>query len=188
MYSQTSDAEAAAGTNYPVPYAGFMEVLNAGGSLIKQKYTANRNADQAGVPSIWERINISAVWSAWVPIFDDSGYNTTISSIVTAATGWTVASAIARRINKQAFLRITFTRTGAAIAVADSASSTPNTDCGTVLAAWRPSGQTQVLVQGSDRLAAFTLNTSGVINLFANAPSFNIATNDQVNAAGVYFL
>jgi hypothetical protein len=189
-YVQSSDAEAAAGTNYPplAPYAGTLEVSGLFGGVKMQRYSAYRNSDVTPSPNIWERVFDGSTWGAWVPIHYDTGWITTISSVVVAATGWTVASAAARQLNLMAYVKCVFTRTGAAIPVADSASSTGNTDCGTLVARWRLTGQTQALFQGSDRLAAFTVNSSGLINLFANAPSFNIAVGDQVSAFGSYFI
>lgn len=63
-YSQTANAEAATGTNYPVPSAGFLEVAtDPTGGMVWQRYTVYRGTNFAG--EIFTRNFYSATWSAW---------------------------------------------------------------------------------------------------------------------------
>ncbi|MFL9836942.1 pyocin knob domain-containing protein [Flavobacterium sp. ST-75] len=74
-YSQTLNAQAATGSNYPVPYAGMLEVFSnnitsGGGIKVYQKYHSYNN-------ELYIRGNSAGVWSFWSKITkssDLSGY------------------------------------------------------------------------------------------------------------------
>jgi len=62
IYYQGSNAYAAAGSNYPEPYAGLLEVFNAGaGGFIYQRYTVYREFNNR----TWTRTYYNSAWSAW---------------------------------------------------------------------------------------------------------------------------
>jgi hypothetical protein len=65
LYYQTSDAEAAAGTNYPTPSAGVLEVLKGSNAMIWQRYTVYKNGGVAE-NDVYLRSYYTSTWSAWV--------------------------------------------------------------------------------------------------------------------------
>lgn len=62
FWAETSDVNAAAGTNYPEPYAGLLEVYNNGVTHIYQRYTIYATQGSR----VWIRGYAGGVWSAWV--------------------------------------------------------------------------------------------------------------------------
>lgn len=63
-YTQTLNAEAATGTNYPVPFAGYLEVAaDPTGDMVWQRYTIYRGTSFA--VETFGRARYSSVWSAW---------------------------------------------------------------------------------------------------------------------------
>lgn len=61
LWTQSSNAEAAAGTNYPIAYAGLLEVATAAsGVFIWQRYTTYQVINRA-----WYRSYYNGTWSAW---------------------------------------------------------------------------------------------------------------------------
>lgn len=63
-YTQTANAEAATGSNYPVPSAGYLEVAaDPTGSMVWQRYTVYRGTSFA--VETFSRALYSSVWSAW---------------------------------------------------------------------------------------------------------------------------
>ena len=89
MYFQSSDAEAAAGTNYPMAKGGMLEVIsNANSSIIVQKY----HAQDAQSKQYYVRTFAAAAWTAWqvyeaAKIVDTGWINLTHSA------GWSIANA-----------------------------------------------------------------------------------------------
>lgn len=64
-FIQMYDAAAAGGANYPVPYAGILEVLSTQpADIMVQRYTAYQDAGRVG-PSAWVRTYGLSVWSVW---------------------------------------------------------------------------------------------------------------------------
>lgn len=64
VYAQSSNTEAAAGTNYPVPQAGWLEVAaNYDQSMVWQRYTVYNGGSFAG--QTYSRTYYSGAWSAW---------------------------------------------------------------------------------------------------------------------------
>lgn len=64
LYSQSSTAEAAAGTNYPPALqAGMLTVTSNGSNMIWQKYHVYNGSNFAN--SIWTRTSYNGTWSAW---------------------------------------------------------------------------------------------------------------------------
>lgn len=59
IYSQSANANASGGSNYPAAVAGTLLVIDAGGSITTQTYTHYNNGDQ------WTRSRYNTVWSAW---------------------------------------------------------------------------------------------------------------------------
>jgi hypothetical protein len=196
-YSQTSDVEAAGGTNYPLPYAGFLEVDNAGGTIIQQTYTGYRNADQTVYPSIWRRFFISAAWTSWAPLFDDHGTDSTVGNIIVAASGWTIASVNARIQGKVLALRIgTITKTGSLLAVGADG-NVANTAIGTLTAKYRPGvgfDQGGLLTGATGRGASFVVSTVGVVSVTwidsgsDPAGGIDLAVNDVLSCLGTVIM
>lgn len=188
LYTQSSDAEAAAGTNYPAlaPYAGVLEVFGVG-AILSQRYSAYRNSDVNPTPNVWERTSVSGTWSAWQPLHYDTGWISTISSVATAATGWTLDEAYARRVNNTVWVRIVASRTGGTLTVTTSTDPT-NTDVCTLLTRWRHTTPTQGLYSVTDRLSGCSVNSSGVVALFAAAPPTSIANTNQISVSGSYII
>jgi len=61
LWIQSSNAEAAAGTNYPVSYAGILEVIaRADAAFIYQRYTTYQPYNK-----VYHRSNYIGTWSAW---------------------------------------------------------------------------------------------------------------------------
>lgn len=72
LFSQTTDAEAASGSNYPVPYAGILQVFkNAASTLFWQTYRVYNSGPFAG--ATFTRTWISSAWSAWQYIGPPAG-------------------------------------------------------------------------------------------------------------------
>ena len=59
IYTQSSNNNAASGSNYPVPLAGTLLVIGDGASISTQTYTHYFNGDQ------WTRSRLNDKWSAW---------------------------------------------------------------------------------------------------------------------------
>lgn len=79
LYSQSSNAEAAAGSNYPPPnVAGMLTVTSNGSNMIWQRYhTYNGTSFQNG---IWTRTSYNGSWSAWVGSRGGAWQDLTLSS------------------------------------------------------------------------------------------------------------
>ena len=59
IYTQSSNNNAASGSNYPVPLAGTLLVIGDGASISTQTYTHYYNGDQ------WTRSRLNDKWSEW---------------------------------------------------------------------------------------------------------------------------
>ncbi|WP_417357681.1 pyocin knob domain-containing protein [Flavobacterium sp.] len=85
-YSQTLNAQAVTGSNYPVPYAGMLEVFSnnitsGGGIKVYQKYHSYNN-------ELYIRGNSAGIWSSWSKITkssDLSGYLAKSGGTITGA-------------------------------------------------------------------------------------------------------
>jgi hypothetical protein len=130
---------------------------------------------------------------ASVPLID-SGVQTSVVDIITAASGWSVTSANLRRIGKIINIQFNVTRTGSAITVPASGNIT-NTVVGTVVEEWRPwvphsqiglcSGRTGPMCVYS---ISGTTDGNGDVTLCAiEAATGTIATNDALSCGGTYF-
>lgn len=92
-YTQSSTAEAAAGTNYPRPIAGLLEVFvnsyTGTPGMIWQRYTLY------GIYSgeVYTRANYNGTWSSWTTVSRDTGWVAlTVSAGWTSGTGVNVAA------------------------------------------------------------------------------------------------
>lgn len=112
LYSQSSDYEAASGTNYPTPYAGLLEVFNYG-SMIHQRYW------QYNGNSTWMRSKYSTrVWNPWTfagaTTTVDSGntgtvlYNNTTPLAGAFSGGTTAPLAVGNRLNYSGYFHPTY--------------------------------------------------------------------------------
>lgn len=190
VYIQLFSGDAASGINYPVPYAGVLEVLTTQPSnLVVQRYTAYRNVVVANTPSIWVRVFGNGLWSAWHPEQDDTGWITTIGSVAVAQTGWTIDQASLRRINKEVHFRIFVTRDGANITV-PLGGNIVDAPLFQFVTAYRPGGTVaQGIFTGSFTMTvAGVIATDGVVTLTAVGDGNNINTNDQIAVGGVYLM
>lgn len=64
VYKQNNSANAAGGTNYPIGFAGTLEVFD-GGAGIMQRYTVFRTTTTAEAARVYVRAHYSGIWSAW---------------------------------------------------------------------------------------------------------------------------
>jgi len=76
IYTQSTNANATGGTNYPVAAAGTLLVIGDGASISTQTYTHYNNGDQ------WTRSRYNTGWSAWRKSLTDE-------RTITAGTGLT---------------------------------------------------------------------------------------------------
>lgn len=82
LYHQNNNANAAGGANYPVPYAGFLEVFTADrGNFIYQRYTVYQQQY-----AVWARARYVTTWGAWQQV---------PTGTVTVAEGGTGATTVA---------------------------------------------------------------------------------------------
>ena len=73
VYTQANNASAAAGSNYPAPIAGLLEVLpiaGGAGAHVWQRYTTYRHTallsgEEIG-PAVYVRAFYNAIWSPWI--------------------------------------------------------------------------------------------------------------------------
>ena len=191
-YVQSQDADAVSGSNYPVDYAGFLDVQAPTSGFVKQTYSAHRNADLADSPSIWERILISSVWSPWVPLFDDHGLDTTVANIIVASANWTITSASVRLMGKTLALRIGgATRTTSILSVPGDG-NIANTSVGTLTAKYRPGigmDQGGLTAGSTGRAATFICSSGGEIFVTTidggdTAGGLDLAINDALSCLG----
>jgi hypothetical protein len=86
-FIQFSSAEAAAGTNYPVPYAGALEVVaTRPEKIMVQRYTAWRTAADTNYPSAWVRAFGDDAWSPWKPLNVEPHHFTAVASTTISPT------------------------------------------------------------------------------------------------------
>jgi hypothetical protein len=190
-FIQLYSADAVGGLNYPVPYAGVLEVVSTRpGDIMMQRYTAYRNANRIA-PSAWTRTFGAAVWSAWEPYADDTGWITSIGSIAVAQANFTIVSASLRRINKTVHIKFDVQYTGTAI----TPQGTGNiTDIGMVqmVAAYRPGtgspDQAGMASSGNRGGVSAYITSTGIVMLAAVGGAGNIATNDTLGFGGSYLL
>lgn len=71
LFYVTSDANAASGTNFPVPYSGVLEVQASGGPFTYQKYHVYGNYN-----NIYYRTLYNSSWSAWYKVPTATDINT----------------------------------------------------------------------------------------------------------------
>jgi len=185
VYYQTSNANAASGSNYPVALAGLLEVSTPSSGYVHQRYTVYRDGTLANQRT-WTRRFYSSVWSDWTSPDGDSGLVT--SGIATASTGWTVDSQQARKFGPFIWLYLAITRTGAAISVGGTGNIT-NVNICTLGTAWRPmaAGNALSLTSASTgRAAMFALTSAGVVSIAAVGGTSDCASGEQWSLSGMY--
>lgn len=78
-YAQTSNAFAAAGTNYPSPYAGMLTVSNSGGSIFQQYQVVGASETGTSTNALnkthW-RFYFAGAWRPWRTFVDSSEFAT----------------------------------------------------------------------------------------------------------------
>jgi hypothetical protein len=86
-YHQSADAQAAAGTNYPVALAGLLEVY-ASSVMVYQRYTVYNSG------RIYTRSNYNGTWYSWLTTLDSSNYNSyapTLTGTGASGTSWGIS-------------------------------------------------------------------------------------------------
>lgn len=185
---QPSNANAASGSNYPAPNAGFLEVINGQGTIY-QRYTVYGNpAVNSQQGQIFIRSYTSGAWTAWKWAGGgDTGEVT--SGIATAATGWSIGSQFARKVGPFCSLYFVVTYSGTTITVPATGDIT-NETIGQLTANYIPSAtQAQPLSHiGTGRSTSFYLTASGGLGMSATAPGANIASGASWTFGGMVLL
>lgn len=70
LYHQSQNADAASGSNYPVPYAGLLEVFDRG---VDSEFVYQRYSTYSSEPAVYARARYQGTWSAWQVLGDDTG-------------------------------------------------------------------------------------------------------------------
>src|SRR5690606_20454138 len=65
IYHQNSNANASSGTNYPVPYAGVLEVKHLATSFFYQTYTSFNGGTSTSYNNVFVRTYYNGNWSSW---------------------------------------------------------------------------------------------------------------------------
>lgn len=86
LYHQGSNAQAAGGTNYPVAYAGLLEVFQSG--VDGSGFTYQRYTVYQGFFQVYTRAKYTTTWSAWklIPFNDSPTFTGTATAPVLAST------------------------------------------------------------------------------------------------------
>lgn len=100
IYQQPYNANATTARGYPVPYAGYLEVLNksVGGNLfMMQRYTAYRRSYTSVQPEVFTRFYYYETgWTAWTPKPDTQFTLTSTTNSYVSATDFTRMQAYRR--------------------------------------------------------------------------------------------
>lgn len=65
IYHQNSNANASSGTNYPVPYAGVLEVKHLATAFFYQTYTSYNGGSSSSYNNVFVRTYYNGNWSSW---------------------------------------------------------------------------------------------------------------------------
>ena len=100
IYYQPRSAQATTAHNYPVRYAGYLEVINAAGlygssAEIIQRYTAYRRSASV-LPETFTRARSGSTWTAWTPKPDTQFTLTSTTNSYVSATDFTRMQAYRR--------------------------------------------------------------------------------------------
>lgn len=190
LYNQDANASAAAGTNYPAPYAGLLEVITPNSNFVYQRYTVYQ-----AYATTYYRSKYTTTWSAWERLAEST--DTTYIG--------TTAVALNRASAAQALTGITSIDGNAATATtlfdADFKRITnpvggtyTTTTAGTVtgaIAVSLPVGAVNTMVRMTIKVYEFTTNESfeiicggyiyGVGNTWANSPFAYIIADPDVD-------
>lgn len=100
IYQQPYNANATTARGYPVPYAGYLEVLNKsvdGNLFVMQRYTAYRRSYTSVQPEVFTRFYYYATgWTAWTPKPDTQFTLTSTTNSYVSATDFTRMQAYRR--------------------------------------------------------------------------------------------
>jgi hypothetical protein len=111
------------------------------------------------------------------------------ASVVTAASGWSLSDASARRTCGVASLSILLQRTGSAISATSTGGlSGGAVTLGTVASGWRPADMWNIDPRRAGGSGAGDMDTTGVMTLRSWNSSGDIATNDQIRISVTYVL
>jgi hypothetical protein len=93
IYQQPYNANATTARGYPVPYAGYLEVINKsvdGDLFVMQRYTAYRRSYTSVQPEVFTRFYYYATgWTAWTPKPDTQFTLTSMTNSYVSATDFT---------------------------------------------------------------------------------------------------
>lgn len=185
LYYQSENTEAAAGTNYPAPYAGLLEVMAMGAVFIHQRYTVYGDANLSNQRT-WTRRYYNSQWSDWTSPDGDSGLITT--GVATALTNWTITSQQFRKVGQFISLYLAVTYTGSTITVPANGNIT-NQNIAQLASGWLPATGTNALALPSSstgRVAHFVLTNAGLVSIAAVAPGANLASGEDWTLTGIY--
>lgn len=100
IYQQPYSANATTARGYPVPYAGYLEVINKsvdGNLFVMQRYTAYRRSYTSVQPEVFTRFYYYATgWTAWTPKPDTQFTLTSTTNSYVSATDFTRMQAYRR--------------------------------------------------------------------------------------------
>lgn len=100
IYQQPYNANATTARGYPVPYAGYLEVLNKsvdGNLFVMQRYTAYRRSYTSVQPEVFTRFYYYVTgWTAWTPKPDTQFTLTSTTNSYVSATDFTRMQAYRR--------------------------------------------------------------------------------------------
>lgn len=133
-YYQSSDAFAAAGSNYPVAKAGALEVLYNGSDKVVQRYTPFSNVSSV----VYMRQNNAGVWKPWVVFRAKRNRQNMLASLTTFSTGTIVNESGARGSNPTVWSM--WSVVGSATASIQSDATAGTTGFGRFLALYSPAG------------------------------------------------
>jgi len=179
-YAQKLNASAAAGTNYPVPYAGLLEVnTSSSSSFVYQRYTVYKTYQ-----AVWIRNLQAGGWGAWSRM-DYPEIPRVSTGVGTALTGWSITTQSGYARSGIAFGYFNVSRTGAAITVPASGDIT-NSDIVQLSSTWMPvpAGIYGLGHALSGGVAAAAIDSVGVVTLAAVSSGMTIATGASLSVAG----
>lgn len=186
FYHQNANANAVAGTNYPSPQAGMLEVL-ADGVMIYQRYTLYNS----GI--VYTRSYYNGTWYAWRQVLDtgalisgaqggtgvnNTGRTITLGGNISTANSFTTAGNFATTLTTTGATNVTLPTSGT-LATTTSPTFTTSIDSGATFSAF---GSSTALTLGYTGTATSTTNISTGAVASGIAKTINIGTGGAVGS------
>ena len=186
FYHQNGNIPAAAGTNYPSPVAGMLEVL-ADGIMVYQRYTLYNS----GI--VYTRSYYNGTWYAWRQVLDtgalisgaqggtgvnNTGRTITLGGNISTANSFTTAGNFATTLTTTGATNVTLPTSGT-LATTTSPTFTTSIDSGATFGAF---GSSTALTLGYIGAAASTTNISTGAVASGIAKTINIGTGGAVGS------